>query len=223
MAKTRQQLEKMNKQQVIDYALEISKQFQSINEKLDLLMVKLSNVEKQANRNSQYSRRETLEIHGIPESISDNDLEKTVIGIFNNIKEADEPAIVASNIHACHRMEKKDRVIIKFLHRKDARRVSNNRRKLKDANLEKFGIRGNIFLNESMCDTYKRLHYSCKLLWKAKLINSFWLYNGNLNVKLSIEGERFSICHSDDLPFRRSYQASRWTRYQPVYSALSTE
>ena len=54
-------------------------------------------LERQCWWNNQYSRRECLEITGVPDSVS-NDLEKTTIKVFDKIDVAIDP----SNIEDCH-------------------------------------------------------------------------------------------------------------------------
>ena len=55
-------------------------------------------VERKYWANEQYSRRECLEISGIPESIQDDDLEDCVLKIFN---ECDTP-VDPVNIEPCY-------------------------------------------------------------------------------------------------------------------------
>ena len=73
-------------------------------------------VERKCWANEQYSRRECLEISGIPESIQDDDLEDYITKIFNECDTPVDPA----NIEACHRSKSKARpkkVIIKLFKR----------------------------------------------------------------------------------------------------------
>ena len=75
-------------------------------------------VEERSWENQQYSRRECLEITGIPESIQDDDLEDYVFKIFNVLDTPVDP----ENIKTCHRLKSKARpknVIIKFSKKKD--------------------------------------------------------------------------------------------------------
>ena len=51
----------------------------SVSKKVNTLLSEtLQTMEKQCSANAQYSRRECLEISGIPSSVSDNDLEDVV-------------------------------------------------------------------------------------------------------------------------------------------------
>ena len=75
-------------------------------------------LERQCCGNNQYSRRECLQITGIPGSASNNDLEESTIKFFGKLDVAIDP----SNIEDCHWLKSNgpNKVIIKFARRKDA-------------------------------------------------------------------------------------------------------
>ena len=75
---------------------------QNVNDKLTKHLIL---VEWKCWANEQYSRRECLEISGIPESIQDGDLKDCVLKISN---ESDTPVDPANN-EACHRLKSKAR------------------------------------------------------------------------------------------------------------------
>ena len=68
----------------------------------------------------QYDRRNNIVISSIPDDISDNDLERTVIDIMKVV----DVYINSSYIEACHRIGKSDRriaskkTIVRFINRK---------------------------------------------------------------------------------------------------------
>ena len=88
---------------------------------------KIINPQKDLHKMEQYSRRECIEIAGIPLSITNDLLEEHVLLIFSkigvNIDELD--------IAACHRLGSTDRTIVKLLYRKDAVKLRKNKNKLK--------------------------------------------------------------------------------------------
>ena len=59
---------------------------------------------------------ECLEITGVPDSISNDDLEKTTIKTFDNLDVTIDP----SNIEDCHWFKSNKEVIIKFARRNNA-------------------------------------------------------------------------------------------------------
>ena len=100
----------------VEAELHVSK---NVNNKL---VNQLNILERKCWTNEQYQRRECLEISGISDNISDNDLENAVIKIFNEI----DVEVDSSNIEACHGLKSNMRpkkVIVKFSRRKDAENV----------------------------------------------------------------------------------------------------
>ena len=97
---------------------------------------------------AQYTRRETLEISPVPSDIADDVLEQSVcqaLSLTGISVELDNP-------QACHRMRKKDHVIINLKCRKQRHRALLNRKTLQNKSLDltqlKFSRR--LFVNESM-------------------------------------------------------------------------
>ena len=87
-------------------------------------------LERKCAANEQCSRRECLEILGIPDNISNNNLEETVLKIFNETG----VTVNSRDVKACHRQNQKvnpKKVIIKLSKRKDVARIMNNKKKLK--------------------------------------------------------------------------------------------
>ena len=68
--------------------------------------------------NAQYSRRECLEVSGIPCDVSKENLESKVLEVFSKVGRE----ILSHDIEACHCLTNNDRVILKFLQRKDCDR-----------------------------------------------------------------------------------------------------
>ena len=60
----------------------------------------MNNVERQCRTNAQYSKRECLEVVGIPASVNVNDSEGKLCTVFNRIGVAVKP----DDIEACHRL-----------------------------------------------------------------------------------------------------------------------
>ena len=67
----------------------------NVNSKLRERVVSL---ERQCWSNSQYSRRECLEISGFPESLKNEDLEQTVLKVFEELNVVVDP----SDVEDCH-------------------------------------------------------------------------------------------------------------------------
>ena len=225
MSLTRETLMKMNKDvlagMVLDYKERFDSTLSAITDELkelktdfrklesdlaisrnvnDKLTKQLILVERKCWANEQYSRRECLEISGIPESIQDDDLEDCVTKIFNECDTPVDPA----NIEACHRLKSKARpkkVIIKLSKRKDVFNILQRKKKLKSVDITKVGLpQGSlVFINQSLCSYYKYLWSLCKRLHSKKLIHSFWVSNGNVNLKVRENTPVLLVSHVSDL------------------------
>ena len=81
---------------------------------------------KNALRTAQYVRGEIIEISPVPGSISDQNLEEQVCKVLflTDIKVEDK------NLHACYRMKRRGRAIVKFKDCKLRYQVMANRKKL---------------------------------------------------------------------------------------------
>ena len=82
-------------------------------------------MERQCWANAQYSRRECLEMAGIPRQVDDKNLETKVLLIFQRIGCTINPTFIDD----CHRLGKNnDRVIVKFTRRKDCKQSLKSRK-----------------------------------------------------------------------------------------------
>ena len=87
-----------------------------------MLGKKVINMERQCWNNSQYSRRECLEVTGIPDPAESKDLEQTVLKVFEKL----EVTMDLANIEDCHWIKTSNgskKVIIKLLKRKDTAKI----------------------------------------------------------------------------------------------------
>ena len=114
------------------------------------LSSRLVNMERQCWANAQYSRRECLEIVGIPKEVEQKNLKSKVMSVLEKVGCKIDP----DNIEDCHRLSKKsDNTIIKFSRRKDCQHVFRVKRDTRKLNLEYLGFRGEnkIYTNWSLC------------------------------------------------------------------------
>jgi len=146
---------------------------------------------------AQYSRRECLEITGIPTTVLQRDLEEKVRFIFTKI----DCVIPSERIEDCHRIGSKGTTIVKLSKRKDIKKIFANKKQLKeyDANSLKIPEGSKIYINESLCPEYRELWIKCKLLWKNKHLSSFWTANGVVKIKKQDLGNATNISHISDL------------------------
>ena len=153
--------------------------------------------ERQCWANAQYSRRDTIEVTGIPSSIRDKDLEDKVCNVFGeigvNVNERD--------IEICYRLREKDKTIVKFVNRKDCTNILKVKKDLKHLDPTKlsFSEGTKIFINESLCPYYRGIWNKCKKLRANQKLHQFYTINGTARVKLEKKGPPKSITHMFDL------------------------
>ena len=73
-------------------------------ESYQLVSKRVQNLEKTMVNSLQYQRRESVEIHNVPESVKDDELEGKVLEVFEKIGCG---KIKPSQVHACHRLKNK--------------------------------------------------------------------------------------------------------------------
>ena len=131
----------------------------------DLLLECITQLECNNLNNTQYNRRETLKINPVPSDIADDILEQSVCQALYLTGTSVEP----DNLQTCHRMRKKDCVIIKFKCRKQKYRVLLNHKTLQNKSLAltqlKFSRK--LFVNESMSHENHKLAYNSTCFYNS--------------------------------------------------------
>ena len=161
------------------------------------LVERVIKTERQCWENAQYSRRDTLEIVGIPNSVGNSVLEETVRDVFKKIGvEIDE-----RDVQACHRLKEKERTIVKFVNRKDCLQILRVKKDLKSLEPTELDFPENtkIFINESLCPYYRGIWNKCKKLRAIQKIHQFYTISGLIRVKLEETGPSRIITHMVDL------------------------
>ena len=190
LADLNEEISKINKNfEKLESELSISK---TVNNALHKRVIQL---EKQCWRNEQYSRRECIEVVGLPDSTTDNE----VCSVFKKIG----VDVSVDNIEACYplKSDSKNKIIVKFSKRKDCQAVLENKKKLKNLSNEELGVETNskVFVNQSLCKYYKLLWSQCKSLWNDKMIFAFWTTNVSLKLKFRQDRRVHTISHLEDL------------------------
>ena len=85
-------------------------------------------LKRNAVKNAQYHRHESLEINLVPASIVDDIFESSVCKALSLTGLEVKP----DHLRACHRLKKKDTVIVKFKCRKQKRSILINRKNLRN-------------------------------------------------------------------------------------------
>ena len=162
-----------------------------------LLTKRVVQLENNAVTNAQYHRRESVEVNPIPPSISDEELELNICEALSLTGHEIKP----NDLQACHRLKKKELVIVKFKCRKLKQKVLVNWKNLrnKSEDLRQLKFSGKLFISESMCHENHQLAYKCRQLKNAGKIHSTWFWNNAVNVKLSERSNPVKIFHIIDI------------------------
>ena len=133
----------------------------------------------------------------MPSDIADDVLEQSVCQALSLKGTSVEP----DDLQACHRMRKKDRVIIKFKCRKQKHHVLLNHKTLQNKSLVLTQLKssGKLFVNESMCHENHQLAYKCRQLKSVRKIHSTRFYNSTLHIKFVENGPIHKIFHPTDI------------------------
>ena len=164
----------------------------------DALQKQLVLTKRQCWANAQYSRRECIEISGIPNSVGDNELEEKVLKVFNKLG----VTVNEENVEACHRIKQgSDRLIIKLSRKKDCQQVMKVKSDLRNLNVSECDLPAGttLYFNESLCPYYRWIWSCCKKLKNSNIIFGFYTVNGTVKVKQH-EGDRANpVTHIEDL------------------------
>ena len=157
-----------------------------LNDEVSQLKEKIISIESKSNSVEQYGRRNNMEINGIPNSISDDNLESTVTNVFSK---ATNIHVTADDIEACHRIGKSKKhsmkTIVHFINRKHCKCALVNRKKQKSFNSESIGLP---MLNYILIKLQQNItiHWVGRKLKRAGLINSNYTLNGTVSTFMGL-------------------------------------
>ena len=199
MVRTRSQLENLSKEELIEELItvdNISSKLSDLSNRFDyflrrfevvsfdlgigrncnkLLTERVIQLERNAVTNVQYHWRESMEVNHVPPSINDEELEVNICKALSLTGHEVKP----DDLQACHRLKKKESVIVKCKCRKLKRSVLVNRKNLrnKSEDLRQPRFSGKLFMSGSMCHENHQLAYKCRQLKNAGKIHSTWFWN----------------------------------------------
>ena len=145
----------------------------------------------------QYSRRQNVELSGIPNSVEDTNLEKIVLEILNKIGvKLNSYDIVAIHRLKIRRGQRSPNVIIRFLNSKHPYESLKKKK-----NLSKVEEYGKLYLTENLCPNYQSIFNHCMSLKKYGDLSKVWSYNGVVNVKFEDNDNEIptKLYHKDDI------------------------
>ena len=169
-----------------------------LQQKVQHLEKKLSDIETVENQLEQYTRRNKIEIQGIPSSVHDSLLEDKVIDIFSQLN----IAILKSDIEDCHRLGKANpkNTIVRFVNRKFCNDALEKKKQL-SLNKTELGFKPDValYISENLTPFNQRLPWQCRELKRGRLIHGCWSSKGVVKIRRIMNERALSIDSEKDL------------------------
>ena len=159
---------------------------------------RIERLERDGYRQQQYSRRECIELVGLPDDVSGTALEDKVVEVFGQAG----VTVTKRDFHAIHRLRNQAVVIAKCVNRRDATAILRAKKKLREVDAAaktKLGVKGKVYVNESLCPEYRRLFGICTTLFRKKMLASSYTINGTIKVCVNENDDKSTIEHINDL------------------------
>lgn len=150
------------------------------------LKKKICDMEERLVESEQYSRRNCLEIQGIPEDRNEN-----VIQTVKQVGKALDIDIEDNMIDVCHRLRKRrdDQrpagIIVKFVRRMDAEEVLRKRRVKRNLSTRHMGLPMDsmIYINEALCPSRRKVFAQARIVKREKGYKYLWIRSGNIYMR----------------------------------------
>ena len=121
----------------------------------DKVMERINEVERRLAASEQYQGPECIEIVGLSSDIpKGEELDKAVVNVCKKIG----VDVSVRDFHAVHRLYNSTTVIAKAVNRRDVIKIFENKKHLKllsHADREELKLEKTIYINESLCQTYR--------------------------------------------------------------------
>ncbi|XP_077978266.1 uncharacterized protein LOC144433778 [Glandiceps talaboti] len=186
---------------------DFAKQLQSLRNENKDLKDKLANTTKEVNELHQYTRRNTLEISGIPED-GNEDTDNIVVKVAEIVGVNVSP----DDIDISHRLpqrpsrqsngqRKPATIIVKFVRRSLRNKLYSSRKNLKGKTTRNIGVTSNnrIYINENLTSTNKQLFFQVNQLRNEKHWKFIWTHNGKIYVRKNVGDPAIIVATIRDL------------------------
>lgn len=150
-----------------------------------LLRKRVAVLDSRLDEAEQYSRRNTLEIHGVPVEKGEN-----VVTLVKTVGRALDFPVEDAMIDACHRLRTRDGsgkspgIIVKMVRRLDAEALLQKRRVKRNLNTHDIGQTSRpaepVYINESLSPARRRLLYEARQVKKEKGYTYLWIRGGKI-------------------------------------------
>ena len=194
----RRSLEGLEKAELINLVFKLKGDITKMHEDfMKITNLRLYHLERNQNMNTQYGRRESFEIVGIPADIPDDKLEDEVLEITKEAKvNVNRQPLKKTDVCAVHRLKNKQTTIVRVVNRKFSTEAIFSGKNLKGT--KRYG-EGNIFINPSFCPEFRFLNWVIRRAKKDGRIHRYKIRNGITYVQLTENDDFTQIGHELDL------------------------
>ncbi|XP_046684669.1 uncharacterized protein LOC124370428 [Homalodisca vitripennis] len=164
-------------------------------------------LETRVEEQEMYSRRNCIEIQGIPEEPTET--VDDVVDIVVKVGKAVNMDINATMIDACHRLGKKNDaarrgprgIIVKFVRRLDKEELQKRKHQKRDLPTRHLGMAmdSTIYLNESLTPSRRRLYALARQAKKDKGYKYVWHRGGKVFLRKEDNAPVIQVCNQADL------------------------
>ena len=149
-----------------------------LRKKVNVLENKILTLESEHNSLEQYGRRNNIENTGIPDSVSDQNLEEKVVDILNEIT----VNVSAKDIEACHRVgvskNSSKKTIVRFINRKHAKKAFLSRKNLRKSSSPNC----NISINENLTVKNNEIAFLGRKRKRSGHLNKIYTRDGTVHI-----------------------------------------
>ncbi|XP_046674631.1 uncharacterized protein LOC124363424 [Homalodisca vitripennis] len=158
------------------------------------LQIKIVELEARQDEAEQYSRLNTIEIHGVPEKENEN-----VFSLVQQVGNSLNIQVKEEMVDVCHRLggksgERPRGIVVKFTRRIVKEEFLQKRRVKRNLNTSDIGfpsLTSVMYINESLTPTRRRIFNEVRSIKKEKGFTFVWIRNGKILVRPS-EGDKVS-------------------------------
>lgn len=166
-----------------------------LKKKINLLEERLEEVE-------QYSRSNTVEIHGVPAEVNENVLE-----VVKKVGVALDLNITESMVDVCHRLGRRDDakgssgIIVRFVRRMDKEELLKRRRVKRTLSTRHMGLPSDVpvYINESLSPARRRLYAMARQAKQQHGYKYLWLRGGKILMRKEESARVIHIVSQADL------------------------
>ena len=170
-----------------------------LKSRIDSLEEKIIELDISRNKLDQYTRRNNIEIQGIPAMLSDDHLEHKVLDICKSIN----LTVENSDNEGCHRIGNSDpkTTIVRFVNRKFCNLILDKKHELRKTDNAKlcFQDKVKLFVSKNLSPFNQRLAWKFRELRQASKIHSAFSSKGIVKFCHTMNEQRISIEHGRDL------------------------